>query len=225
MREPLLSENRFFGRCAALLALLILVPIGLIVGAIVSANRREAEVGFLKDDFLVVSLFEGDPATRAAITEACAGRFDPARPDGTFDEDDGPRRVYGVGRVPMPLGVPAPRFVQRTGADNWGPIYAVFRGPNATDKVRRWAKAGGYDGWDFRLRWSVPAEYRTDPVSFTKGTSVVTLVGFYRDGDSYYLWDGERVHDLTARLTGHVPGPRDRDHYRRYVAWLEGLAQ
>jgi len=227
MTNPLWNEKTFVGKIVAVMTVCFLAFIGLIVAAIVSSNRKGAEIGFMDDKFSVIVVYESDDKGAESITRECRKFIDEGKPDFTFDEDYGQRAVFKTAHVKLR---PTVSYLQRTPSsfkgrpDLWQPIYAVIKGPSGADKLRRWAKEAGYQDWNFALRWSRPDEYTTTPVKFTGKDSEVTVVGFYENKGRRYMWDGEKVRDLSPGMTGNA-GDKGEEHYRKYVAWLESMAK
>lgn len=227
--NPLWNENNFFGRMVALACIAFLVGVGLIVVAVTNTNRKGANVGFMDDKFVAIAVYEDDEKASAKLMEACKGKYDEAKPDSVFSEDEGERKFYRVNVKAD--GLPPPAFIQinppviRGAKPVVSPIYAIFKEPKATNKLRSWAKDNQYPDWNFKLKWRDQSKYETAKVSFSKPGSSVSIVAFYESKGRIYLWDGEKVNDCSAGLTSNAGGKKGETHYRDYMKWLASLGQ
>lgn len=223
--NPLNREDNPLGKVVAILTCLVLAGIGFVITCHKTAKREESRGGFMSDDFRVIAVYEDDPTTQRHILQAHRDKYSLSRPTYVFAEKTGDRQFYRLNNpVDHLRGVPVPAYIQRVGDNPPTPVYAVFKGPDATGKLRQWAKDNDYPNWNFTLRWTSTQEYRTEAVSFEKPGSTVSVVGFYAAEGRFYLWDGLKVHDVSRGLTGNA-GEEGESHYRAYADWLETLAR
>jgi hypothetical protein len=202
---------------------LLLFLIGIAITAHKTKQWEVSREEFLKDDFQVIAVYEDNFDAQQQILRACKGHYSDT-PISTFEGTNETRELFELRGKIDTNGLPVPMYLQRT-SSGLAPIYAIFKGPGASDKVRRWAKDNGYEEWNFKTKWENHAEVYTKEVKFEKGISNASIVAFYTgENERMYVWDGIRVRDVSSGLTGQA-GNNSDSHYRNYIAWLQNFAR
>ncbi len=188
------------------------------------------------DSFLAIVLFEsnGDSCRNLSVIGKAKVVGNPAF---VFPNKTGARQLYNannfvVGNLPpvsfmQKIEFASGSFEEKTfGPFEVYPIYAVFKAPNAIEKVKKWAKENGYNGWDFELKYESgwgELSTHTQTVEFEKPGSRVTLVGYFQGKRMLFLWDGEKTYDCSTRINSNVSG--DSKEVSKYVTWLRSVGQ
>ncbi len=222
MGNLIINERNPIGRTVFAVVTCFIALIGFVVMSIQERSKDAAQEGFTKNDFRVIVLYENNPTAQERLLAAVKGRYDEDRPTATLPESGFDRKFYAL--PPLRVGdLPSPMYAQHT--NTMSVIYAVFKAPDASDKLRRWAKDNGYPD-NFVLNWDNLNKWDTKTVRFQKPGSDVDFVAFFNAQKGLCLWDGQRILQVSAGgLTSNANSPGDEAYYRKYVAWLEALGQ
>lgn len=232
--NPLYRDDNPLGKFVTVCLVLTLAFIGFVISTISNNRREAAQENFPKGEFIVVSLYENEPETARLIVEKCRPHVQNTKPVAVLQEKDGQREMYRVPEGVKIAGLTTPKYLQLNPAiipgmaPSWSLVYQIFKGPDATPKIRQWAKANGYSNADFELKWGNLKEYDTDPLVLTAKKSSVSPVGFFKSGVRLYLWDGQHVNDVSKGITSNIQSAQGREvnyYDKEYVPWLLTIAE
>lgn len=181
--------------CGWAIFMTIALSIGSVFLSIQSCRVERTVDAAIAEDFEVIWLYEHDPDMAEEMAEACKGKYKISEP--VSMDADGGRNWYAVTKM---IGgeYTQPRFIQVTeygGHVLTTPVYEVFKGPGAADKMRGWLKKNRYTQSDFKIDRGV-GKGATDHVMPKKGRSQVGISAYMEIGSEIYLWDGTSVDHL-----------------------------
>lgn len=191
--------------------------LGSLLAWIANTRRDNARVGLTETkDFKLFVLTEGNPKVRSRYASQKPANLGP--PVLVTKDRDGDREWFP--------GFADVMFIQKyqfMGKDEYAPVWALIKGPDALDKTRRWLKERGYKDWNFQLKWTNLNEYRTEPVQPTSGDSEIVITAYYEAGGRHYMWSGSHVYDLSEGFTGNAKGQEEA--MLRNVHLMTGIAK
>lgn len=104
------------------------------------------------------------------------------------------------------------------------PVYAMFRSPDAIEKMRQWLRDNKYSHAEAPLKWGNTKKEWTNDFFPEKGDSLISVTAYYEAGGRLYMWSGSKVYDMSEGFTGR--GIKDNEeNVRRDIKELSKLAE
>lgn len=189
--------------------------------------------GAKRNQFDLIVIAEKNDWHKKELLAACEGYFDESQPVLEFYHGVpgmiGKEQWFAVKNFNNPQFV-TPKFIRKfegngDDAPEYTPCYAVFRSPDAKQKLQEWLRKYDYTDSKVELKIWNDDPHVTYKVTPEHGPSELMLNMYYHAGGHLHLWDG---HYLT-RL-GEVYKKREVDEhtdarYKEYIGLVQKIAQ
>lgn len=180
-----------------------------------SPKISSAANAFPKGEFLLIEVEEENgnnedeqSQRRKRLEKACEGKYDRNKPlvIGNYERlHEYTHKFFSLSGVQVD-GMPSPTIMEESGYMET-PYYALFKGPNALEKLRKWGHDNGYPETDLDLKvvsfnkpeWELGTanwSFNTNKARFAKPGSNVSIVAYFKVGSRTYLWNGSSAFEF-----------------------------